>query len=1286
MRSRRGSGAAAAERRGIAGRRLQRLAEAGLFPRGSTRRGEEFMRRRLGHAPRKLLILPACLVFVALALTGGAGAIVDENGMEQESLVEVIVPDRGALDRLVGAGVDVAEYVRHNDDGTLTTQVFVTDEELEALRAEGYQIGETIQDYYTYLARMAERQATLDANAAAAELAETGEGGPDVQAAGLRSVVYAKSAAIPEITIQRVDYYQNYGGRFLSVEAYNSATTNQTPTSNTIVGPSMAMSWKPEGGDYGTASNMSRYIDSDPTPDTYLYHRVSIRIGAVGSTTPVPKTVRIASSTGAVAEAPVKEFIEGNPQGEPFPAGFESHFFDHYMDPTEVYDAFEQIATEYPNISQLISLPHLTPGYQRYSAAIMAATTTNPAPNIGSAPGGTPGTSGAVVLTAKKYGQDGGNNIRAQFRNPGVADSPLTVTVTPNTLGQSDIVVDLATNATGGLSSTAAQVVAAINASPAASALVTAETWASNAGAGITQARSLVNLSDFLAAPSTVKRGPFRMKVLRIGKHRDGSRTGIYIYCQEHAREWVTPLTCYELAMRLTKNYDNDPETKDFVDNLDIFIVPSVNPDGSHISFYDFASKRRNMPNYCAPGTTNAMPSARNSWGVDLNRNNTQYTLFDGYFGASTSCTNDTFAGLSELSEAETKNSHWVVDTFDNIKFSMNTHSSGGLFMWSPASYIGAGRITAPYPNIGIEGYFWTAADITLRRIKEYRGTVIDPQTTGPVADVLYSAAGNSADDYFYRKGIIAYSFEVGADRTALPLLQVASVAGATGVRATTTAGMTVGNEIRIDVGKNLEVRTITGIVTPNPASPAPNVLLDAPLALPHVTSTQLVTNGTSTGSTVGVGFMPSFAVEGQYEGMEFANGHYGLIEAALAYQRDHTPPVATTKPESAASQTPIDVTFEWVNEPSVIHYTTDGSLPTMSSPTWEAQGPRRPGEIFTFDQTTHLRWLAVDIAGNSSYGDATFSVDTTAPTTTASLAPAAQNGYYRNPFVSLLADDDVAGGGSGIEKTEYNLDGGGWQTYSTPFQVTGDGNHTLLFRSIDKAGNQEADQSLTFEVDGTGPAITITTPPDGAVYKVGQSVLASYSCSTTGAALASCTGPVANGSAVNTASIGTKTFMVSATDAAGNSTSASTQYKVVWPFKGFAFTWLLGSPFDAKPGAYGEAKAGDDIPVFFTLGGNYGLNVLAAGSPASASINCANLTKPWYLAKKKSKLAKAAKKKRKLAHGTQKEFGSLSYVRLLGVYTFEWNTNKDWKNTCRMLSVSLDDGTTHTALFKLKK
>ena len=41
---------------------------------------------------------------------------------------------------------------------------------------------------------------------------------------------------------------------------------------------------------------------------------------------------------------------------------------------------------------------------------------------------------------------------------------------------------------------------------------------------------------------------------------------------------------------------------------------------------------------------------------------------------------------------------------------------------------------------------------------------MILPQRVGPIADVLYSAAGNSADDMYYcKRGIIGYSFEAGA-------------------------------------------------------------------------------------------------------------------------------------------------------------------------------------------------------------------------------------------------------------------------------------------------------------------------------------------------------------------------------------------------------------------------------------------------------------------------------------------------------------------------------------------
>ena len=65
----------------------------------------------------------------------------------------------------------------------------------------------------------------------------------------------------------------------------------------------------------------------------------------------------------------------------------------------------------------------------------------------------------------------------------------------------------------------------------------------------------------------------------------------MFLYCQQHAREWATPLTCLETAEQLLRNYGTDKTTRKLLDTLDIFILPSSNPDGAHYSMHNF-----NMP------------------------------------------------------------------------------------------------------------------------------------------------------------------------------------------------------------------------------------------------------------------------------------------------------------------------------------------------------------------------------------------------------------------------------------------------------------------------------------------------------------------------------------------------------------------------------------------------------------------------------------------------------------------------------------------------------------------
>ena len=69
-------------------------------------------------------------------------------------------------------------------------------------------------------------------------------------------------------------------------------------------------------------------------------------------------------------------------------------------------------------------------------------------------------------------------------------------------------------------------------------------------------------------------------------------------------------------------------------------------------------------------------------------------------------------------------------------------------------------------------------------------------------------------------------------------------------------------------------------------------------------------------------------------------------------------------------------------------------------------------------------------------------------------------------------------GGGSGIDKTEYKVDGGAFATYSAPIAVTTAGTHTIEYRSIDKNDNVEATKTLTVKVDKVAPSTTAALSP----------------------------------------------------------------------------------------------------------------------------------------------------------------------------------------------------------------
>jgi hypothetical protein len=133
-----------------------------------------------------------------------------------------------------------------------------------------------------------------------------------------------------------------------------------------------------------------------------------------------------------------------------------------------------------------------------------------------------------------------------------------------------------------------------------------------------------------------------------------------------------------------------------------------------------------------------------------------------------------------------------------------------------------------------------------------------------------------------------------------------------------------------------------------------------------------------------------------------------------------------------------------------------------LDSGSWEIYS----GPFALSDDAIHsVDFYSTDNAGNvETIQTQTIKIDQTTPATTATLSgPPGDNGSYVGPVtVALAATDNL----SGVALTEYRLDGGSWQTYAGSFTVVTDGLHSVDFYSTDIAGNVEATQSLTIDIE----------------------------------------------------------------------------------------------------------------------------------------------------------------------------------------------------------------------------
>jgi len=272
-------------------------------------------------------------------------------------------------------------------------------------------------------------------------------------------------------------------------------------------------------------------------------------------------------------------------------------------------------------------------------------------------------------------------------------------------------------------------------------------------------------------------------------------------------------------------------------------------------------------------------------------------------------------------------------------------------------------------------------------------------------------------------------------------------------------------------------------------------------------------------------------------------------------------------------------------------------------------------------------------------------------------LAPIQFSAAYGDQLRVVASNSTVFGGNQGLDSLALYCDANGSSQVLEPSQSqAGNGPNGAVFY----------DKTFTIDftgADATDPSVTITTPPDGAVYLLDQVVLADYACADEagGSGLATCTGDVADGAAIDTSTVGTHTFAVTGTDNAGNSTTVTHAYAVRYDFGGFF------QPVDNLP-VVNSVKAGSAIPIKFSLDGDQGLAIFATDYPKSQVIACGAGGSVDGI-------------EQTLTAGSS----SLTYDAGTDQYVYVWKTEKSWAGTCRQLVVKLIDGTSTRANFLFK-
>ncbi len=140
-----------------------------------------------------------------------------------------------------------------------------------------------------------------------------------------------------------------------------------------------------------------------------------------------------------------------------------------------------------------------------------------------------------------------------------------------------------------------------------------------------------------------------------------------------HAREPESMSQLIYYMWYLLERYNSDPEVKYLVNNLEMYFVPCVNPDG-------YIYNETTNPDGGGFWRKNRRINADSVVGVDLNRNYGYEWGFDN-IGSSTATNSEVYRGTAGFSEPETQNMRDFCNAH-KFQFALNYHTYGNLLIY----------------------------------------------------------------------------------------------------------------------------------------------------------------------------------------------------------------------------------------------------------------------------------------------------------------------------------------------------------------------------------------------------------------------------------------------------------------------------------------------------------------------------------------------------------------------------------------------------------------------------